>query len=604
METQQSVNEVGSALGGPQLGTTTSRSGDGGAGDVGSGADFAEGGGFAAPPGGGGSGSGGDIPASMELLHYYRSRIEEFEGERQLFLAKFAEVQVSHEDMHRLQWELRMRQDEIQELQKALSDANVFLVDEREQVARLHAENEQLKIQEMDDRRRIAHLLALSKPVAQEVTFFRDCRPGKMTRFPIGADRGIDALSQSNALASRGRAGPEGAARVASGTAGTASGTAGGPGGESKHGGDAAAAAAAAAGESGSGFELAADESGRQQQQQQQQGDASGPLVVGTAGNSGMLRTSSGGRGGRQPYKNRVLRTVYLPSEKADTLVLTVEALRGELKSVKELSEARAQTLLEDRKRRQEEEDLRATADKEAIVALQNKVSKANEHAAANMKEYLVLRHNSQVATRLLKEENEMLRAQLQHKIQDLHHLTERSRMEGDAIRSSAVQEGEMYAEQFRRQAQAREEDLTVLKQQYAQVQGMYEARVGKLEGALGKLRGRHKALLDRRALDFEGFGNDVTALRRQLERMELLFVKAVQRAAQLAEQQRSRRGGGGSGSGSGLDDSVGLDGTFGLGGGGGGGGPNTSRMRAYLRKGGGGGGAKRRPLRRKAGTG
>lgn len=81
------------------------------------------------------------------------------------------------------------------QLQKALSDANVFLFEEREQVRsgvpsnrnnccraefklcvspslqilKLQAENDALKIQEIEDRRRIQHLLALTQPVAQEV---------------------------------------------------------------------------------------------------------------------------------------------------------------------------------------------------------------------------------------------------------------------------------------------------------------------------------------------------------------------------------------------------------------------------------------------------
>lgn len=67
---------------------------------------------------------------------------------------------MSHEDLHRLKWELRVREEEVRvpcssphplcklhphptlllllsqiaELQKALSDANVYLYDEREQV--------------------------------------------------------------------------------------------------------------------------------------------------------------------------------------------------------------------------------------------------------------------------------------------------------------------------------------------------------------------------------------------------------------------------------------------------------------------------------------
>ena len=42
-----------------------------------------------------------------------------------------------------------------------------------------------------------------------------------------------------------------------------------------------------------------------------------------------------------QPYKSRVLRTIYLPSEKADTLLLTVESLQKQLGAVKELEAGR-----------------------------------------------------------------------------------------------------------------------------------------------------------------------------------------------------------------------------------------------------------------------
>ena len=124
------------------------------------------------------------LPPSTELLTYYRNRLREFEKERAVMIKKMNAIEVSHEELHRTQWDLRVRQEEIAELQRALSDANVYLFDEREQVLKLQAENDQLKIQELEDRRRIQHLLALTQPVSQEVTFFRDCRPAKMTRFP------------------------------------------------------------------------------------------------------------------------------------------------------------------------------------------------------------------------------------------------------------------------------------------------------------------------------------------------------------------------------------------------------------------------------------
>lgn len=45
-----------------------------------------------------------------------------------------------------MQWELRQREEEIVELQKALSDMQIYLFQEREHVLRLYAENDRLKV--------------------------------------------------------------------------------------------------------------------------------------------------------------------------------------------------------------------------------------------------------------------------------------------------------------------------------------------------------------------------------------------------------------------------------------------------------------------------
>ncbi len=47
---------------------------------------------------------------------------------------------------HKMQWEQRQREEEIAELQKALSDMQVYLFQEREHVLRLYAENDRLKV--------------------------------------------------------------------------------------------------------------------------------------------------------------------------------------------------------------------------------------------------------------------------------------------------------------------------------------------------------------------------------------------------------------------------------------------------------------------------
>ena len=72
-----------------------------------------------------------------------------------------------------MQWEMRQREEEIKELQKALSDMQVYLFQEREHVLRLYAENDRLKIREVEDRKKIQHLLTLTHPPGGEITYFR-----------------------------------------------------------------------------------------------------------------------------------------------------------------------------------------------------------------------------------------------------------------------------------------------------------------------------------------------------------------------------------------------------------------------------------------------
>ena len=49
------------------------------------------------------------------------------------------------EELHKVRWDLRVKREEIHSLQKALSEANVQLYDERATVLKLTAENEELR---------------------------------------------------------------------------------------------------------------------------------------------------------------------------------------------------------------------------------------------------------------------------------------------------------------------------------------------------------------------------------------------------------------------------------------------------------------------------
>ncbi|XP_069577875.1 coiled-coil domain-containing protein 77 [Brachyistius frenatus] len=118
---------------------------------------------------------------SRELLEFYREKIAQFDGEHEELLQMLDKYKGITEDQHKLQWEVRQREGEIAELQNALSDMQVYLFQEREQSLRLYAENDRLKIRELEDRKKIQHLLALVGPDAGEITYFHREPPHKVT---------------------------------------------------------------------------------------------------------------------------------------------------------------------------------------------------------------------------------------------------------------------------------------------------------------------------------------------------------------------------------------------------------------------------------------
>ncbi|XP_035521096.1 coiled-coil domain-containing protein 77 isoform X1 [Morone saxatilis] len=118
---------------------------------------------------------------SRELLEFYRQKIAQFDGEHEELLQMLGKYKGLSDDQHKLQWEVRQRDGEIAELQNALSDMQVYLFQEREQSLRLYAENDRLKIRELEDRKKIQHLLALVGPDAGEITYMHREPPHKVT---------------------------------------------------------------------------------------------------------------------------------------------------------------------------------------------------------------------------------------------------------------------------------------------------------------------------------------------------------------------------------------------------------------------------------------
>ncbi|XP_049678637.1 coiled-coil domain-containing protein 77 [Accipiter gentilis] len=118
---------------------------------------------------------------SRELLEYYRKKVDDFDEEHEDLVKRLERYKETYDEQHKLQWEVHQREEEIAELQKALSDMQVYLFQEREHVLRLYSENDRLKIRELEDRKKIQHLLALVGTDRGEVTYFHKEPPHKVT---------------------------------------------------------------------------------------------------------------------------------------------------------------------------------------------------------------------------------------------------------------------------------------------------------------------------------------------------------------------------------------------------------------------------------------
>ncbi|XP_015356283.1 coiled-coil domain-containing protein 77 isoform X7 [Marmota marmota marmota] len=120
---------------------------------------------------------------SQELLEYYQKKMADCDEENEDLLKKLEFYKEACEGQHRLEWDLQQKDEEIAELQKALSDMQVCLFQEREHVLRLYSENDRLRIRELEDKKKIQNLLALVETDTGEVTYFYKEPPHKVSIF-------------------------------------------------------------------------------------------------------------------------------------------------------------------------------------------------------------------------------------------------------------------------------------------------------------------------------------------------------------------------------------------------------------------------------------
>ena len=70
----------------------------------------------------------------VNLMAYYRSRIESHEDERRHWYGTLDKLRVPQEYCHKLDWEIKRRNEEITELNRVLEEGHVTLYNKREEI--------------------------------------------------------------------------------------------------------------------------------------------------------------------------------------------------------------------------------------------------------------------------------------------------------------------------------------------------------------------------------------------------------------------------------------------------------------------------------------
>lgn len=81
--------------------------------------------------------------------------------ERQDLLNRINLCQASAAENHSLRVEVQKRAEEVRELQQALSSAHIHLFEERDRLLQLQAENDALRLQDVESKRRLQHLTTM-----------------------------------------------------------------------------------------------------------------------------------------------------------------------------------------------------------------------------------------------------------------------------------------------------------------------------------------------------------------------------------------------------------------------------------------------------------
>ena len=213
----------------------------------------------------------------------------------------------------------------------------------------------------------------------------------------------------------------------------------------------------------------------------------------------------------------QVLRTVYLPNERADALVLMVESLSSQLEEHKNLSKQHIQTVIDEFKERESTFISRINDDQSTIDNLTDRCNTVEKRWRDSVHHEKAAIQKLQVAERIHAER------QVSHKedIANLHNERGELARELDKFRKNLQSHSAAGHRNLLQQVSEREKDVHTLREQYKELQTVYDSKLQSLEHKLRQSREKFKSLEERRKVEIAAFQKDIGFFKNNIRQLE-----------------------------------------------------------------------------------
>ena len=216
-----------------------------------------------------------------------------------------------------------------------------------------------------------------------------------------------------------------------------------------------------------------------------------------------------------------IVRTVYLPNEEMNSLVIETDMLKDQIEQEKEAFENELSALAEEQNVREQEKSMRKDVDYARIKELIALAEIEEEGKNVATKEYLRLRYELQEKEKELKEINQRMEGCLDSVKKKYYDVKNLAKIETKEEERQADKKTDEFSYKFRTQVIRHEENLQVIKEQYTELQVKFSGKIDELEQNITNLTQNYKDLEEKRRITKNKLNREIDQLQDKLRKLE-----------------------------------------------------------------------------------